>query len=172
MKSGIFIKPSLFERLLRLLCPRVTTIVLVRHGERGSLSSDPDPPLTTTGQQRAQALVEVANRAFLSAIYVTEFQRTSQTAQPIATALGVMPAQFNISSNPAQHALNVATDILTNHSGHAVLVVGHSDTVPLIIEALGVSSPPTIGSDEFNLLFIVIKARSGVTRLIRGRYGA
>ena len=43
---------------------------------------------------------------------------------------------------------------------------------PLVIEALGVSPPPSIGANEFNRLFVVVKHERGATRLISGRYGA
>jgi len=153
-------------------CQRTTTVILVRHAEREPVTSaNPDPPLTAAGQARAQALVQVADRAGLSAIFVTEFQRTRQTAQPLATALGITPAVVNVGSSTPQHAQTLAQTILGSHQGQAVLVVGHSDTLPLVIEALGLTPGPAIGSNDFDRLFVVVKRESGSTRLISGRYG-
>ena len=36
-----------------------------------------------------------------------------------------------------------------------VLVVGHSNTVPEIIKALGVTTPVTIGDNDFDNMFLV-----------------
>ncbi len=36
-----------------------------------------------------------------------------------------------------------------------VLVVGHSNTVPEVIKAIGVATPVTIGDDEFDNMFLV-----------------
>ena len=41
-----------------------------------------------------------------------------------------------------------------------MLVVGHSNTVPEVITALGVTTPVTIGDDEFDNLFIVTPGRT------------
>ncbi len=150
---------------------RTTTVILVRHAEREPITpATPDPPLTPAGQARAQALVQVANRAGLSAMFVTEFQRTQQTAQPVATALGITPTVVNVGGNASQHAHALAQTILGSHLGQAVLIVGHSDTVPLVIEALGLTPGPAIGANDFDRVFVVVKTESGSTRLISARY--
>ena len=46
-----------------------------------------------------------------------------------------------------------------------VLVVGHSNTVPDVIKALGVAEPVTIAESEFDNLFIVSRGE-----LVRLRY--
>jgi broad specificity phosphatase PhoE len=147
-----------------------TTIVLVRHAER-EVSTNQDPPLTAAGQQRAQALTNVVGQAGVTAIYITQFQRTQQTAQPLASNLNITPLVFTLGNNAQQHAQDLAQDILTNHQGQAVVVVGHSNTIPLVIQALGISPAPSIGEEDFDQVFIVVKHQSGATRLINGRYG-
>ena len=153
-------------------CKSTTTIVLVRHAEREPITAtNPDPPLTAAGQQRAQALIGVVERANVSAIYTTQLQRTIQTAAPLAGSLSMTPTVFNLGGNVQQHAQDLAADILAAHRGKAVLVIGHSDTVPLVIESLGVVPGPTIATSEFDRLFIVVKHQDGATRLITGKYG-
>jgi broad specificity phosphatase PhoE len=148
--------------------PKITTILLVRHADVGAGS---DPPLNAAGQQRAQELVDVADNAGLVAIYTTQFQRTQQTAAPLASATGITPAVFNVGNSAQQHAQDVAADILANHGGKAVLVVGHSNTVPMIIEALGFTPAPSLSTSQFDRLFIVRKKQNSSTHLIEARYG-
>ena len=48
----------------------VTTILLIRHGERAALTpTNQDPPLTTAGKARAQTLLHVLGQAGIKAIY-------------------------------------------------------------------------------------------------------
>src|SRR5688572_14937113 len=65
-----------------------TTVLLVRHAEKAAQPAD-DPPLTAEGEARAQALVQVARDAGVTAIVTTQFQRTRLTGAPLAQALGI-----------------------------------------------------------------------------------
>src|SRR3990172_10886646 len=65
------------------------TVFVVRHAEKGPES--PDPALTPAGQERARALARVLADASVLAVFVTEFKRTQETAEPLAAALGGGP---------------------------------------------------------------------------------
>lgn len=154
---------------LAAACAPVTRVVLVRHGERGN---GQDPPLTTQGQQRAQALVPVVEGAGLSAIFRTQLLRSVQTAAPVAQAVGLTPIEVILNSGQeAQHATQVINRIQGDFKGRTVLVVGHTTTLPVIIRQLGVSTTVNVPEDEFDHLFIVIKRADRPGRLIHGRYG-
>lgn len=139
----------------------ITTVMLVRHAERTAGDA-----LTSEGQVRAQVLVHVAGAADLDEIYVTEFQRTQQTAAPLATAVNLTPVQMAANDWQA-----VADDILINHRGDRVMVVGHSNTVPRIIEALGGPSMGDLNENEFDNLFVLVRC-GHLVRLIELHYGA
>ncbi len=132
--------------VLWVLCFAQTTVLLVRHADR----VPGEDALSAAGLARAQALVHVATKAGVSAIYHSEALRTQQTAQPLATALGLTPTQL-----PATNTQALADDIYTQHYGQTVLVVGHSNTVPQIIAALGGPALPSIDDNEFDNLFVV-----------------
>src|SRR4029453_9075189 len=72
----------------------VTTIILVRHAEKNIEPNNPNPNLSPAGQARAQELVRVLGNAGITAIYATQFVRTQQTAQPLATHLGLPVTQI------------------------------------------------------------------------------
>jgi hypothetical protein len=57
--------------------PQVTTVIIVRHGEKQDPNSNlPTEPLSAAGQARAQALRETLLRAGITAVYSTDTTRT------------------------------------------------------------------------------------------------
>ncbi|MGH8596198.1 MAG: histidine phosphatase family protein [Gammaproteobacteria bacterium] len=137
-----------------------TVILIVRHGERDDAASctppTNNPPLSTAGQARADALAHVSEDTVLQAIYASDFCRTQQTVQPIANQLGLAVTPVN------QHATDGSPDVdalvahvKSNNEGQKILIAGHSDTVPLIIEKLGGGAVNPIGGAEFDNLYVV-----------------
>lgn len=141
--------------------PSSTTVLLVRHAERNS----GEDALNPVGQARAKALARIAADAKLDAIYVTEYKRTQQTAAPLAEALDLAPTQIAGADVQA-----VADHILANHSGERVLVVGHSNTVPQIIHALGGPAMENLSEDAYDNLFVVTRFPDGA-ELLHLHYG-
>jgi broad specificity phosphatase PhoE len=144
-----------------------TTVLLVRHAEKAAAPAD-DPGLTDAGQARARALAAIARDAGVTAIITTQFARTRETARPAADALGVTIEVAK--AGAAQHAQEVA-GLINAHAGGVVLVVGHSNTVPAIIAALGAPPPPAICDSEYDNFYIVTVPASGAARVVRVRYG-
>lgn len=141
----------------------LTTIILVRHAEKGP---GQDPPLIEAGHKRAGALAHAVSSAGVAAIFVSEALRTQQTADSAAALLGLTPEII-----PANSVDELANRIKSDHQGEVVLVVGHSNTVPQIIEKLGVSSPPAIPETEFDNMFIVHRHKYGLRELTHLKYG-
>ena len=84
-------------------------LVLVRHADKAAQPAD-DPPLTAAGAKRAQDLAAALRNAGVTAIITTQLRRTRETAQPLATALGLVPEAVSVGrralvSNPAADAL-------------------------------------------------------------------
>lgn len=142
-----------------------TTVLLVRHAEKAAEPAN-DPPLTTAGERRARDLLAAVRDADVSVIMTTQFARTRSTAQPTASALGITPEIINAQATPTE----VATAI-RKHAGHTVLVVGHSNTIPAIIEALGAKRPPAICDAVYDNLFVVAIDANGKAGVVRAKYG-
>ncbi|QRN94090.1 histidine phosphatase family protein [Archangium violaceum] len=147
-----------------------TVVVLVRHAEKATEGGD-DPALTPAGQQRAEALLQVAGNAGVSAIYATQYRRTRDTAQPLADQVGVPVTVREIKTGAQAHASEVAREILSQHQGRTVLVVEHSNTLPSLIEALAGLRIQPIPDTEYDRLMVVVIPPSGPARLIQSRYG-
>jgi len=148
------------------LCwPRpITTVLLVRHAEPADTPPG-NPTLNPAGQARAQELVHAAGSAGVAAIFATELTRTQQTVQPLAMQLGLSVTQV-----PAADVAGLVGQIRTSHRGQVVLVAGHSNTVPQIIQELG-GGTVTIGDGEFDNLFVVTICWKRV-KVLRLKYGA
>ena len=123
-----------------------STIFIVRHAEKADATKDPD--LSEAGRVRAEALAKTLRDANITAIYATEFKRTQQTAAPLAKALGITVTILPAKNNAALIAK------LRASTGNA-LVVGHGDTIPDLIKALGISGPINIGENDYDNLFAV-----------------
>lgn len=146
-----------------------TLVVLVRHAEKAE-DPGPDPALSEAGERRAQALVGKLGHAGIDTLYVTSLQRTALTAKPLARHLGVEPHVYwpnEEGHGPAARAL--ADRISTAHAGETVLVVGHSNTLPLIVEALTGVHFDEIDESDYENLFVVTVDAEGGTRLLPTR---
>ena len=143
----------------------VTTVILIRHGERNTPTpTNPDPHLNAVGKARAKSLIHVFGQSAIKAIYRSHFARAKETAQPLATHLGLSVIEID-------EALQTKNDILSNHAGQTVLVIGHSDTVPDIINRLGAGSLSPIDDSEFDNLFVVKVFGPGRASMTRLKYG-
>lgn len=130
---------------------------MVRHADV-TPGGGSDPSLNPAGQARAAALAHAVRSAGVSTIFVTSLQRSQQTAEPTATALG-------LALTTEDDVPTVIASINALPSSRVVLVVGHTDTIPTIASGFGVTVPP-IPSTEFDNFYVVSRRR--LTRL---RYG-
>lgn len=151
--------------------PQGSTVVLVvRHADKASDAED--SPLSDAGLQRAQALAGVAAGANVGAIYVSQFRRNHDTAQPLAERTGVAVTEVPVNlQNPGDYGQRLARDILEKHRGQTVLVVGHGNTVASTVEGL-TGRPQQLGDIQYGDLFIVTVPPSGPAGLTRAQYGA
>lgn len=148
-----------------------TTVIFVRHAEKAAVPAD-NPGLSDAGKQRAdelaRQLVEADVIAGVDAIYSTSYRRTEETVQPVASAL-----DLPINSYDATNTETIMDEIVRQHKGQIVLVVGHSNTVPALIGNMGASKKvPEIDENEYDNIYIVSIPWFGKTKTIRLRYGA
>jgi broad specificity phosphatase PhoE len=130
-----------------------TTVFVVRHAERadqetGGTMSATDPDLSPAGRARAESLATMLKDAGVRTIFVTQYKRTQQTAAPLAKALSLTPIEVG------SRELDQLAGKVRAAEGN-VLVVGHSNTVPTLLKALGIDAPIEIADDEYDNLFVV-----------------
>ena len=124
-----------------------STIFLVRHAEKAQ-NGGKDPALSEAGVARAEMLTKILSDAGITAVYTTEFKRTQQTAAPLAKALGI-----NLTTVPAVDMALLVSKLRDRKEN--ALVVGHGNTIPDVIKALGIATPINIGENDYDNLFIV-----------------
>jgi broad specificity phosphatase PhoE len=118
-----------------------------------------DPLLSAAGEARAAKLATVLAESGISAIFTTEFRRTQDTAKPLAAKLGLTPQLVKAADTAA-----LLDRLRTAHPNDVVLVVGHSNTLPAIIDGL-TGSRVTIADSQYDDLFILAPATRTMTRL-------
>jgi broad specificity phosphatase PhoE len=104
-----------------------TTYYFIRHAEKVDNSKNPD--LSEIGLQRSKLWNEIFSEIKLDAIYSTDFKRTLQTVTPMATnnkisIINYDPKTIDIES------------FKKNTLGKKVLVVGHSNTIPNLVNQI------------------------------------
>ena len=123
-------------------------VFIVRHAEKASAAGK-DPDLSVVGQKRADALEHILKDSQITSVFVTEFKRTQQTAAPTARAAQVSPTVV-----PAND-IGTLAQTLRASNGNA-LVVGHGNTIPDLLKALGISTPVSIPEDDYTEIFVVL----------------
>jgi broad specificity phosphatase PhoE len=135
-------------------------IYLVRHAEQ--VPNVDDPPLTLAGEVRARALAHLLKEAGVTAVYSSQAQRTRQTAQPTADLLGLQLRQI-----PREETDELISSVREHGGTGRVLVVAHSETVPLILRALGHTEEVVIDRSDYENVFVVVPRADNPPLIIR-----
>lgn len=139
------------------------TIYLVRHAEK--LLDVPNPPLSPEGFQRAGELVSALTGSGLTHVHSTDTLRTRQTATPASEVFGVDIQLYDASDLPG-----FAEQLKQTQGVH--LVVGHSNTTPQLVEALGGAPGTEIDeAAEYDRLYVLKISQAGDVRSDLQRYG-
>jgi broad specificity phosphatase PhoE len=138
-------------------------IYIVRHAERADQSADSE--LSTEGIGRSYKLRDMLRDAGITRIFTSELRRTIETAAPLAAAMKATPQQM-----PAEDPAALAARIGASDAHDRVLVVGHSNTIPALLQALHVEATIRIADDEYDNLFIVVPRPDGGPVLLRLKY--
>jgi 2,3-bisphosphoglycerate-dependent phosphoglycerate mutase len=129
-------------------------IFVVRHSEKESEDAD---ALSARGKARAACLASTLKDANIKTIITSQFNRSQQTAGPTAEEFKLQVLTFKADDYPS--ILNKAQDATAKGD---VLIVGHSNTVPQMVEMLS-RVPVTVNGNDYDQLFLI--DNSGVTQL-------
>ncbi len=116
------------------------SVYVMRHLDTPAGQQDPD--LLPEGRRAAEALAAWFQAERPAAIYISDYKRTRQTVAPLAARLGLTPNLYDPRDTPG-----LIARVRTEHG--VVLVVGHSNTVPDIIAALGGTRPAPLVHEDF-----------------------
>jgi len=132
-----------------------TTIYLIRHAEKADDSADPE--LSEAGKERVQKWVSYFKGKDIEYNYYTRTKRSLNTAIPIGTALEFVPNTTTNRQFEIYEGTNISLkEIAEKHIGKNMLVVGHSNTIPVIINTmLGKNIYKDIPENEYGNLYII-----------------
>jgi broad specificity phosphatase PhoE len=125
--------------------PAASSWYVMRHLQK---AEGQDPALSAEGASNAERLASRFGKDRPSAIYVSSTRRARETAAPLAAKLGVTVKEYD----PRDTAGLVER---VKAEPGTVLVVGHSNTVPEIVERLGGARPADLAETDYGDIFRV-----------------
>ncbi|GJM34529.1 MAG: hypothetical protein DHS20C18_35300 [Saprospiraceae bacterium] len=161
----VFITLTDTVTLTEMINDTATTFILLRHAETSGAGSNPN--LSTEGVERTAELVRLLKNVSLDAVFSTNYNRTRQTAQPVADDLGLTVDIYD------GFTLNPLIDgALVDYHGSAVLVVGHSNTTQDLLNILtGENTFPEIPETQYDNLYLVTVFEKGRSEVVHLKYG-
>lgn len=139
-----------------------TTYYFIRHADKDtSDKTNRDPHLTKAGHARSENWSTVLSHVKFDMIYSTNYHRTRETALPTASKNNLELTIYD------PRNINLET-FLSKTKGKNVLVVGHSNTTPMFVNALiGEQKYPQIDESIYGNLYIVtFKGDTKVSHLL------
>ncbi len=136
-----------------------TVVIAVRHAERAEDGTS-DPPISEAGAERARLLAEMLSDAGVTHVHTTDLNRTRSTGQPTADAAGLSMEVYD------PRDLTGLAARLTENPGGRHLVLGHSNTTPDLVAALGGDPGSPIDEMEYDRLYMVTVTARGVSTVL------
>lgn len=141
-------------------------IYLVRHGETCTEQGS-DAHLSAYGKARAAALARVLMDVDVQEIFSTSLNRTLETATPTSESQQISITQISTQSG----FLEELASKIRESSSERILVSGHSNTTPPLVNLLLGTELANLTEFEFDRLYIVTLNDSGTGSLSVLRYG-
>ncbi|OAZ03623.1 SixA phosphatase family protein [Flavobacterium succinicans] len=140
---------------------QTTSIYLIRHAEKVDNSKNPD--LSKAGLERAEHWKTILSQVPLKAVYSTDFLRTVQTASPTATSKNLEIIKYDPKTIDLEQ-------LKKDYKGQAVLIVGHSNTTPdLVNKIINKKVYAPIDDTVFGNLYIITISGNEVShQLLQG----
>ncbi|HEV7622310.1 MAG TPA: histidine phosphatase family protein [Flavisolibacter sp.] len=109
-----------------------TTYFIVRHAEKEMTNTmSMDVPLSKAGKERAEALKDLLTDKNIHSIYSTNYSRTLSTVEPLRSK-----NELTIQLYDTKDTLDRFIAGLKKINTGNVLIAGHSNTVPVIVNKL------------------------------------
>lgn len=128
-------------------------IYVIRHLQKAAVGDD--PALTPEGAAGAGSLANILAERGIRAVFATPTRRAIQTATPLAVRLGLPVKRYDPANTTA--LIEEARGIPGN-----ILVVGHSNTVPDLVELFGGDRPSALTEQDYGTIYIVYPASKEV----------
>lgn len=139
-----------------------TTFILVRHAEKAD-DGTKNPPLNEVGAERALNIAMMLDKQEIAALYSTPYKRTQETLQPLAEKKDLEVQEYD----PYAKGEWLAT-LAEKHGNGTVVISGHSNTIPLLANALlGDESFAQFDEKDYSNFIIIVCGEVGKGTLVR-----
>lgn len=135
-----------------------TRYYLVRHAEKACEDCKNCGLKIPEGMDRAKTLTSELSKFGIDNIFASQCLRTQKTAEPLSKQLNMPITVYHTDELGA-----FIRTLKSYHTNRDVLIVGHSDQVPAIVEALA-HTQVRIGANDYDNLYIITKRRFIRTR--------
>lgn len=140
------------------------TFFIVRHADK--TDAQYDPPLSEAGYTRAKRLAEILSGVPVALSTSTNFVRTTETANPF-----VSKNRGEISVYDPDNMTDHFEEILKTKKGQNVFVVGHSNSVPALLNLFkGKEVYNDIPETEYDNLYIATVKKMGNAKVMELKY--
>jgi 2,3-bisphosphoglycerate-dependent phosphoglycerate mutase len=150
MKKNIFLIIFALSTCLNMFSQdEITKIIVVRHAEKEN-DGTKNPSLSEVGKIRAEKLKNFFTDVKIDKLYSTNYKRTIETLQPIAASKKLDIVNYN------PNDLNFGKNLISMDKGKTVLVVGHSNTCPKLVNSLiDESKYQNLDENDYGKIWIV-----------------
>ncbi len=138
--------------------PPVSAVFIVRHAEKGAGA---DPDLTPEGQARAERLAKVLAKIPINLMIASNYKRTQETIQPLATAKGLSIEQIQDTDTAA-----VVARLDQLSAGNIAVVAGHSYNIEPMLQNLGIQDTTAVDLSVYDNLFLVLRPAGQVPQFL------
>lgn len=136
---------------------------LVRHAEK---REGENPGLTDEGRLRAHRLAFILEQAGLDVGFTTPYNRTMSTINPMSIRY-----QLPVMGYEPDKQQQLLDTLLIKNPGERVLIVGHSNTLPQLLNHLvGEERYASLPDTMYDRLFVVFSKGVGLSRVHEFRY--
>lgn len=134
----------------------VTQIYIIRHTEKTDDTAE-NPDLSLAGIERAKYWKKVLQHIEFDQVFTTDFKRNIQTAELISNDSSVKPELYYPMSFDVLKFINLI-------KGQKVLIVGHSNTIPDMVNRLiDETKYPPMSHENYNIMYVVNINKNGDT---------
>ena len=142
-----------------------TTFILVRHAEKAD-DGTRNPPLTEIGAKRAMNIASMLEMQEVAALYSTPFKRTQETLQPLAEK-----KKLEVQSYDPYAKREWLSTLVEKHGNGIIVISGHSNTIPLLANALvGEEAFSQFDEKDYSNFIIITCDEVGKGKLLRLRF--
>jgi 2,3-bisphosphoglycerate-dependent phosphoglycerate mutase len=139
-----------------------TTFILVRHAEKAD-DGTKNPPLNEVGVERALNIANMLEKQDIVALYSTPYKRTQETLQPLADNKGLEVQEYD----PYAKGEWLST-LIEKHGNGTIVISGHSNTIPILANALlGDETFAQFDDSDYSNFIIIMCDEVGKGKLMR-----